>query len=117
MSFNYPQTCPIIDSGIKQLKHDIESNINMMLDECCPMLVDRQKVVFVSGWVDVFYADLECAFEDVRSTNEDMRKSAEHQIDSLKDEISYLENDVQRLTHQVTEREEELDKLLNTKEK
>jgi hypothetical protein len=115
MSFEYRHTCPIIDSGIERLKHDIESSIITMLDECCPMLIDDQKASFVSTWVNVFYADLECAFEDVRRTNQDMRQSAEHQIDLLKNEISDLENDIERLTQKISEQEEELNEHFETK--
>lgn len=115
MALDYGHTCPDIDRSIKAFKSDIESYLSNMLDDCCPMLEDKQKEDFIKDYVDQMYKDFESNFEDVRKTNEDMRKEADRQIEyaeektfDAEEEIKDLNVRIEELEGQVSELESEL---------
>lgn len=97
MGFDYSHTCPQIDRAISQAKSSLESQIDDLLSDACPLLSRAGREEEAKRRADGFYDAIEDAFETVRSTNEDMRKEAERQISSLEDEIAGLRSQVEQL--------------------
>lgn len=113
MSFYYPHTCPDIDKNIESAKSYLYDNIESMLEECCPMLKDFQKVEYIKSWVGNIYRDMEDIFEGVRTTNQDMRSEADRQISALEEEIENLHWDVAERDKRIGELGSEIDDLEN----
>jgi gas vesicle protein len=94
VGFDYPNTCPKIDKAIAAAKHQINSFLDDLLDEACPLLPKRVRVELTENYADTLYGQLEDIFEETRSTNEDMRREADSQISGLKNEIDDLEHEL-----------------------
>ena len=97
MGFEYSHTCPDIDRAINAAKDSINSQLEDLVGECCPMLEGEQLVDYIKSWTDCIYDDIEDCFEATRKTNEDMRKEAERQIECLKDDNIDLKNEIEAL--------------------
>lgn len=97
VTFDYPNTCPKIDKEINAAKAGVESFIDDLLEEVCPLLSVYTRRELVAGYVEKLYEELEPAFEAVRETNEDMRRSAEIQIGSCHEDIDTLESEIDSL--------------------
>jgi gas vesicle protein len=94
VGLDYPNTCPKIDKAISSARHQINSFLDDLLDEACPLLPKRVRAELAESYADTLYGQLEDIFEETRRTNEDMRREADSQIESLKDEISGLEHEL-----------------------
>lgn len=92
--FDYPDTCPKINKLIAKAESEIDSFLDQLLDEACPLLSGEHRRNVLNGWVKNLYATLEPIFEEVRETNADMRSAAEDQITSIRDEIAELKAEV-----------------------
>ena len=91
VNFDYPNTCPKIDSAISEAKEQMESYIEDILIEACGLLPDKTRRELAANYAYQLYRRIEDAFENVRSANVDMRDEADRQIGRLKDEIADLE--------------------------
>jgi multidrug resistance efflux pump len=103
IDFDYPNTCPKIDKEIDRAKAAIESFIDDLLDQACPLLTYERRKELAADYAANLYGDLEDAFEAVREANEDMRSEANRQIRELADQVSDLEGQVEHLEGQVSE--------------
>lgn len=101
VGFDYPNTCPKIDKAISSARHQINSFLDELLDEACPLLPKRVRVELAESYADTLYGQLEDLFEETRRTNEDMREEAESQINDLKEEISNLEHELKNVQEQL----------------
>lgn len=97
VGFDYPNTCPKIDKAIGKAKDEIDSFINGLLDDACPLLPKQRREELAEGYARELYDNLEDAFETVRATNEDMRSEADSQISDLKSQLNDLELEVKQL--------------------
>lgn len=111
MGLDYRHTCPDIDRSITAFKSNIESYLSNMLDDCCPMLEEKQKEDFVKDYVEQIYNDFETSFEDVRKTNEDMRKEASRQINFAEEMLADAEEEIKDLNTRIEELEEQVSEL------
>ena len=89
-NFDYPNTCPKIDSAIGDAKRIIENFLVDLIAEVCPYIPERELKKLADDNAAQLYRGLEDAFEEVRTTNEDMRDEADRQIGQLKDELESL---------------------------
>lgn len=94
MSFDYPWTCPKIDSCISDAKNNIEDLVRDLISDVSPYVEGEYLDKLTKEWSDHFYSNLEGIFEGTRSENEDMRSAADTQISELKDRISDLEEEL-----------------------
>ena len=94
VNFDYPNTCPKIDSAISEAKEQMESYIEDILIDACGLLPDKTRREFAADYAKELYRRIEDAFENVRSANVDMRDEADRQIEKLKDEIADLEGEL-----------------------
>jgi len=111
MGFDYSYTCPNINKNISEFKSIITDNLSSMIDECCPLLIDKQKEDFIENYVDYIYNEFEYYFENVRKTNEEIRKEAYRQIENLEDENNDLKNDIDNLNDKITKLENDNDTI------
>lgn len=95
--FDYRHTCPIIDKAIASAKQEIESAIDSMLDEACPLFQGQAKREYVVDQGNAMYSALEHLFESVRDSNVDMRDAADDQITTLEEKIAELEARIEEL--------------------
>ena len=89
-NFDYPDTCPKIDSAIREAKEHMESVIEDVLYDACGLLPDKTRRELAADYAKELYRRIEDAFEEVRTTNTDIRDAAEQQISDLKDELESL---------------------------
>lgn len=94
VNFDYPNTCPKIDSAIGDAKRIIENFLVDLIAEVCPYIPEQEIKKLADDNAAQLYRGLEDAFEEVRTTNEDMRDEADRQIGQLKDELADLEGDL-----------------------
>lgn len=97
MSFDYPWTCPRIDSCISDAKNNIEDLVRDLISDVSPYVEGESLDKLTKEWSDHLYSNLEDIFEETRSANEDIRKAAESQISELEDKISDLEEELRSL--------------------
>ena len=90
VNFDYPNTCPKIDSAISEAKEQMESYIEDILIDACGLLPDKTRRELAADYANQLYRRIEDAFEEVRTTNVDIRDAAEQQISDLKDELESL---------------------------
>lgn len=107
MSFEYPYTCPNIDSNISDAQVYIKDLLDSILTDCCPLLQHTPKIEYIEYWAKLFYQDLERVFEDTRATNINMREEAERQIKILVDANEDLEDDLAKSNTRIEELEYE----------
>lgn len=100
--FDYRHTCPIIDKAIDSAKEEIESAIDNMLDEACPLFDGKAKREYVIDQSNALYSSLEHLFESVRDSNVDMRDAADEQITELENKIAELEARIEELEKETT---------------
>ena len=91
VNFDYPNTCPKIDSAIREAKEHMESVIEDVLYDACGLLPDKTRRELAADYAKELYRRIEDAFENVRSANVDIRDEADRQIGQLKDEVESLE--------------------------
>jgi predicted RNase H-like nuclease (RuvC/YqgF family) len=91
--FIYKHTCPDIDKGLNQFRKDLESRLEDLINECCPLLDGRPLIDLIERHVDAIHSDFSVNFENVRETNEDMREEAESQINNLEIEITDIKEE------------------------
>lgn len=108
MGFDYDNTCPIIDENIKDFKFTLEDGLIDMLDECCPLLVNKQKTDFIQDFITSIFNNVETCFEGTRNSNIDMREEAEIQINELEGVINDQENEIYEKNDKITELEDKL---------
>ena len=101
--FDYPNTCPKIDSAISDAKQQIQRFIDDLLEEASPLLPTHTREELAARNADELYRELEDAFEEVRSSNEDMRREADSQIAALQSEIEDLTAQVKGLEERESE--------------
>ena len=113
MGLDYNYTCPSIDEDINDLKAEIKSYLESVVDELNPFIDfkrdDVKAVISESG--EGLYEQLSYLFEKTRQTNEDMRTAAEKQIQNIEDELSDLKDINSELDSRVTELESEISSL------
>ena len=90
VNFDYPNTCPKIDSAISEAKEQMESYIEDILIDACGLLPDKTRRELAADYAKELYRRIEDAFEEVRTTNTDIRDEADRQIGRLKDELESL---------------------------
>ena len=90
VNFDYPNTCPKIDSAIGDAKRIIENFLVDLIAEVCPYIPEQEIKKLADDNAAQLYRGLEDAFEEVRTTNEKIREAAEEQISDLKDELESL---------------------------
>lgn len=90
MSFNYPHTCPKIDKSIGGVKDRIDSKIDSIIEQLCPLISTEDRRRLTNDWTFELYESIEDLIEDIRDTNVDMRNSAEGQIVQLENEVEDL---------------------------
>lgn len=105
MSFDYPYTCPTIDRHIKDAKDNIQSILDSLISDICPMIPTEVREQIAQDHANKMYGDLEDIFEGVRDTNHQMRRAAEHQVSELESEVSDLLMQVTDLQTQLSEHE------------
>lgn len=103
MGFDFAHTCPVIDREIGTAKEVIVDFIAALIEECSPLLPEKRIEELAGENGDSLYAELEGAFESVRSTNEDMRSVAEKQISDLQDELSDSQQQIEDLQAQIVD--------------
>jgi len=100
-SFDYPQTCPIIDKNIGEAKETIKSHLTDCINEICPYIPNEKAEELSNSWGDNLYNGISDCFEAVRKTNEDMRAEANNQIEKLISKVSDLKEQIKELENQV----------------
>jgi chromosome segregation ATPase len=117
-AFDYKYTCPDIDKAINSFKEAVAVDLDVMLNQCCPLLKDTQKKEFIDQYVDYIYQNIEQYVEDVRESNEEIRAEANAQItqceiteEHLKQEIDELNEQLELLESKNNSLEEELEKF------
>ena len=103
VEFDYPNTCPKIDRAINIARSQINSFLDDLLEEACPLIEVTWRKKLASDYADRLYDSLEDVFEETRRTNEDMRREADRQIDDLMNEVSNLEFDLRDLQSRMDE--------------
>jgi methyl-accepting chemotaxis protein len=111
MALDYKHTCPDIDRSIKEFKSSIESSLDYMLDECCPLLVGEVKQGLITEYADQIYNGLENSFEEVREANQNMRKEADSQLEYAEGSTSCLAEEIDDLNTQVEELNTQIEEL------
>lgn len=101
VNFDYPNTCPQIDSAIRNAKSEIESYIDDILSDACGLLHKSDRARLAENYADGLYGRIEDAFEEARSANEKMREAADIQISELKDEIENLEAELREAMERI----------------
>ena len=101
VNFDYGDTCPKIDSAIREAKEHMESVIEDVLYDACGLLPDKTRRELAANYAADLYNRIEDAFENVRSANVDMRDAADDQIGDLKDEIESLKAQIAELEERV----------------
>lgn len=91
-SFDYPNTCPIIDNEISNAQKNIYYFLDNVIKELSPMIPDEERDRLAKDYSNDLYKDLEDIFENTRQSNIEMRDEAERQIKDLKEQIYELEN-------------------------
>ena len=97
VNFDYGNTCPKIDSAIREAQDQMESFIEDVLIEACGLLPDKTRRELAANYAQDLYSRIEDAFENVRSANVDMRDAADEQISDLKDKIESLKAQIAEL--------------------
>ena len=101
VNFDYGNTCPKIDSAIREAKEHMESVIEDVLYDACGLLPDKTRRELAANYAKDLYNRIEDVFENVRSANVDMRDAADDQIGDLKDEIESLKAQIAELEERV----------------
>jgi archaellum component FlaC len=101
VNFDYGNTCPKIDSAIREAQDQMESFIEDVLLDACGLLPDKTRRELAANYAADLYNRIEDAFENVRSANVDMRDAADDQISDLKDEIESLKAQIAELEERV----------------
>lgn len=96
MSFEYPYTCPEIDSNISKIRAELESSIDDVLSDACGLLDSTTRHRLAREYAETFYNAIEDHIEAIRATNERMRRKAERQVEDLEEQVSDLQSE---LTH------------------
>lgn len=97
MSFEYPYTCPEIDSNISKIRAEIESSIDDVLSDACGLLDSTTRHRLAREYAETFYDAIEDHIEAIRTTNERMRREAEKQIENLEEKVADLEREITHL--------------------
>lgn len=113
MGFDYGNTCSDIDSDINDFKGVIQSYLEDILDEVCPMFEGEKKDVYIKDSVSNIHSDCEGIFEHVRACNSDMRTEADRQIDRAGDRISDVESELSEANERISELEDEIKDISN----
>ena len=120
--FDYPYTCPTIDSGLESVKSEIESKLEDVLTEYRDNSEGNEEdQVLINGLVsehaDILYDEIANSFEEVRTSNSDMRDEAEKQLKELEDEFDTIveekEDSILELEARIQELEDEIEDLKN----
>lgn len=108
-NFNYPYTCPDIDSSINMTKEDVSSELVEMLSR-----ITEYKSIgeLVDVYAEAIYELVDRNFESIRESNASIRDAAESQITEAENELFELQteydNEVRDLEQQIDELRDEL---------
>lgn len=97
-TFDYRNTCPLIDKQINLAEDAIYDFLKASLKETFNLDDDKSHEI-ASDWSGELYKTLSPCFEVVRESNTDMRNHAESQIADLADTITTLEEELKDLQY------------------
>lgn len=115
MSFNYGYTCPDINKEIKNFEESLESRLDEIFDELCPLFSGTNEAIkWRENWKTIIYNDAEPCFESVRDCNSNIRDEAEKQIDAVAEERDEYRKLYEEAQDRVNELETEVNDLQRT---
>tara|TARA_R110002020_G_scaffold279976_3_gene495769 strand:- start:1178 stop:1537 length:360 start_codon:yes stop_codon:yes gene_type:complete len=107
MSFDYPWTCPLIDSQLDNIKDSLYTGMSDLLSNIDSF--DGEDIdQYLKPYMDYTYESLLESYEVVRTSNEDIRKAAESSIERLEEELELKEGEIEGLNKIQSELDMEL---------
>ena len=91
-NFNFPYTCPRINSASNDIEHIVDTFIYEMLREQCANSSEDDIVVIAAEYTKQLLKQLSPIIEEVRQSNQDIRDAAENEISLLLNELDQIKH-------------------------